>query len=116
MDVTLAEVVAASRAVAATRSRTAKTQALADLFERIFETQQHLFRLEYSLKFDKLGVNKVLLQIESSWDRNRLIGPERFQPLFDRVIKNEAILNMARERAAKLAEAFRNPKPKTTND
>ena len=34
MDVTLAEVVAASRAVAATRSRTAKTQALADLFAR----------------------------------------------------------------------------------
>ena len=34
MDVTLAEVVAASRAVAATRSRTAKTQALADLFVR----------------------------------------------------------------------------------
>jgi len=34
MDVTLAEVVDASRAVAATRSRTAKTQALADLFAR----------------------------------------------------------------------------------
>ena len=34
MDVTLAEVVTASRAVAATRSRTAKTQALADLFAR----------------------------------------------------------------------------------
>ena len=34
MDVTLAEVVEASRAVAATRSRTAKTQALADLFAR----------------------------------------------------------------------------------
>ena len=34
MDVTLAEVVAASRAVAATRSRTAKTQALAELFAR----------------------------------------------------------------------------------
>ena len=32
MDVPLAEVVAASRTVAATRSRTAKTQALADLF------------------------------------------------------------------------------------
>src|SRR6187551_1828120 len=34
MDVPLAEVVAASRAVAATRSRTAKTQVLADLFAR----------------------------------------------------------------------------------
>ena len=34
MDVTLAEVVEASRAVAATRSRTAKTEALAELFAR----------------------------------------------------------------------------------
>ena len=34
MDVTLAEVVTASRAVAATGSRTAKTQALAELFAR----------------------------------------------------------------------------------
>jgi DNA ligase 1 len=34
MDVTLSEVVEVSRAVAATRSRTAKTQALADLFVR----------------------------------------------------------------------------------
>ena len=34
MDVTLAEVVAASHAVTATRSRTAKTAALADLFAR----------------------------------------------------------------------------------
>lgn len=39
MNVTLAEVAEASRAVAATRSRTAKTQALADLFARCDPTQ-----------------------------------------------------------------------------
>jgi hypothetical protein len=88
-------------------------KALLDSFERITETQQLLFALEKSVKFDKLGVNKSLLQVESAWDRKRLVGPERFLPLLDRVVKNDSYLNMARERAAFLAESFRNPKPKT---
>lgn len=87
---------------------------LLDAFEKITETQQLLFMLERSVKFDRLGVNKTLLQVESAWDRGRLIGPERFLPLLDRVVKNDSYLNMARERAAYLAETFRNPKPKPT--
>lgn len=89
---------------------TAKT--LLDWFERITETQQLYFGLERTVKFDKLGVNKSLLQLESAWDRNRLITPQRFLPLLDRVAKNESYLHMARERAAALADTLRNPKPK----
>jgi hypothetical protein len=84
---------------------------LLDLFERVTETQQLLFTLERSVRFDKLGVNKALLQIESAWDRKRIVGPERFLPLFERVAKNGSYLNMARERAGALAQAFRNPPP-----
>ena len=89
-------------------------KALLDAFERITETQQLLFMLERSVRFDRLGVNKVLLQVESAWDRNRLVGPERFLALLDRVVKNDSYLNMARERATYLAETFRKPKPKPT--
>lgn len=84
---------------------------LHDWFERITETQMHRISLERTARFDRLGVNKVLLQIESSWDRNRLVGVEQFLPLLDRVARNDVYLHMARERAAGLAEAFRNPKP-----
>ena len=87
---------------------------LLDAFEKITETQQLLFMLERSVKFDRLGVNKTLLQVESAFDRGRLIGPERFLPMLDRVVKNDSYLNMARERAAFLAESFRNPRPKPT--
>ena len=48
------------------------------------------------------------------YDRKRLVGVERFLPLLDRVAKNDTYLHMARERAAALADVFRNPKPKTT--
>jgi hypothetical protein len=85
---------------------------LQDWFERITETQRLQFDLERTAKFDRLGVNKTLLQIESAYDRKRLVGLERLLPLLDRVAKNDAYLHMARERAAALADAIRNPKPK----
>lgn len=87
-------------------------KSLADFFERITESQMLHGNLERTVRFDRLGVNKALLQIEAAYDRNRLVTLERFLPLLDRVAKNDAYLHMARERAATLADAFRNPKPK----
>jgi hypothetical protein len=85
---------------------------LLEWFERITETQQLFFLMERTVKFDRLGVNNALLRLESAYDRNRLVAPERFLPLLDRVTKNDTYLNMARERAGALANAIRNPKPK----
>ncbi|MBI1898706.1 MAG: hypothetical protein HYZ57_09970 [Acidobacteria bacterium] len=86
-------------------------KALTDWFERLTETQLHLFALERAVRFDKLGVHKAILQVEAAYDRQRLVGLERFLPMLDRVAKNESYLHMARERAAALAAAFRNPRP-----
>ena len=85
---------------------------LHDWFERIVETEQHLINLERAVRYDKLGVNKALLLLETTWDRKRLVAPQQFLPLLDRVVKNESYLHMARERAAALAEAFRGNTPK----
>jgi hypothetical protein len=84
-------------------------QALLDWFERISESAQAYYDLEKTAKFDKLGVNKALLRLETAWDKNRLVGVEQYLPLLDRVAKNESYLNMARDRASRLAEVFRNP-------
>ena len=88
-------------------------QALTGWFERITETQQHLAALERTARFDKLGVNGAILQLQAAWDRNRIVAPEQFLKLLDRVAKNESYLHMARERAALLAQMFREGKPKT---
>jgi len=87
-------------------------QALQDWFERICESAVRFIDLERTAQFDKLGVNRSLLLLETVWDRGRLVGPELFLPLLDRISKRSAYLNMARERAAKLAYFFRNPPPK----
>lgn len=86
-------------------------QALADWFERITESERYLMELERAARFDKLGVNRVILQIQAAFERKRLVGVEQYLKWLDRVTKNESYLNMARERAARLAEAFRNPAP-----
>jgi hypothetical protein len=86
----------------------ANARVLNDWFERITESEQNYYNLERTVKFDHLGVNEVLLQIQIALEKNRLIAPQQFLPLLDRVSKNENYMHMSRERAAKLAEVFRN--------
>jgi hypothetical protein len=90
-------------------SQDLNAQALLDCFERVTETEQHYANLDRTAHFEKLGVNDVLLQMQISWDRNRLVAPEQFLPLLDRIAKNESYLHISRERAAAIAEAIRKP-------
>lgn len=82
-------------------------RALTDWFERISETGQSYYALERAVKYDKLGVNKALLQFAVAMDRKRVVAPQLFLPMLDRVAKNDSYLNMARTRAANLAESIR---------
>lgn len=82
---------------------------LGDWFERINETEMNFINLERTVKFDKLGVNQALLELEITYDKKRLLAPEQFLPLLDRIVKNESFMHMSRERAARLAETFRTP-------
>jgi hypothetical protein len=80
---------------------------LQDWFERITECQRILADLERTARFDRLGVNDVLLRLEAAWNAKRVVGREQFLRALDRVSKNDVYLHMARERASKLADAFR---------
>jgi hypothetical protein len=82
-------------------------KALADWFERIADTERGLIQLETAVKFDKLGAQDAILKIEIIWNQKRLVGPEQFLPMLDRVAKNESFLHISRERAAGLADSIR---------
>lgn len=88
-------------------SEDADARLLQDWFEKISESEQNLILLERAAKYDKLGVNKALLQLEMSMDRKRLVAPNQMLPMLDRIAKNESFLNMARSRAAGLADIIR---------
>lgn len=92
-------------------SEDVNAKALADWFEKITETEEHLIDLDRVVHFDKLGVNDALLQLEITFDRKRLVAPQQFLPLLDRVIKNDSFLHIARARAASLSEAIRKGQP-----
>lgn len=92
-------------------SQDPNAQMLLDLFERITESEQHYENLDRTVHFDKLGVNDVLLQLQATWDHNRLVDPQQFLPLLDRVAKDESYLHISRELAASLADAFRKGAP-----
>lgn len=82
-------------------------QALLDWFEKISESANRYIDLQRRVKFDRLGVHHSLLLLESAWDKKRLVGLDQFLPLLDRVANNDSYMNMARERASKMAELFR---------
>jgi len=92
-------------------SQDTTAQALLDWFERISESAQREIDLERTVKYDKLGVVQSLIAIQIAMDKKRLVGAEQYLPMLDRVIKNESYMHTAREQAAQIADAIRNPKP-----
>ncbi len=91
-------------------SEVPEAQVLADWFERISESEQLLVTLEVSAKYDRLGVDKAVLQLEAAYDRKRLVATTQYLPMLDRIAKNEAYIHQARLRAASLADQIRAPK------
>lgn len=92
-------------------SQDENAQALQNWFERVTETEGCFADLDRTVHYDKLGVHDVLLQIQIAYEHHRLVAPEQFLPLLDRVIKNESYMHIARERAATIADAIRKPQP-----
>jgi hypothetical protein len=82
-------------------------QALLGWFERIADTERSYIELERTVKYDRLGVNQALLGIQTLIEKKRLVAGEQFLPFLDRVSKNKAFLNMARDRANEISTRIR---------
>jgi hypothetical protein len=80
---------------------------LVDWFERISETEQHLLTIQRTARFDRMGVNKALLLLEASWDKNRLVAVEQLLPILDKISSGNGYMHMVKARAAALAERIR---------
>ena len=80
---------------------------LSDRFERIAESLRTLLELRRAIRHDRLGVNAAVLKIQSLWDTKRLVGTAQMLPVLDRVANDEVYIHMARERAARIADAIR---------
>jgi hypothetical protein len=77
---------------------------LVSWFVRVAETAAYRINIERAMQFDRLGVNKAILQFHAAFDRGRVVAPKQFLPLLQSISNDMKILHLARSRAAGLAE------------
>ena len=82
-------------------------QQLLEKFEHIGETERAYLDLERTSKFDKLGVNDSLAEVESLWLRKQLAAPSQFIPLLNQVASHQSYMHLARDRAARLRDEIK---------
>lgn len=81
-------------------------QQLQDKFEQIGESERAYIELERTVRYDRLGINDALAEVESLWLRKQLAAPKQFVPLLTRISNREMLMHLVRDRAARLKDEF----------
>lgn len=77
------------------------------IFEGLARQTTDLSDLERTMRYDRLGVNDVLLQIEQDYNNKLFPEPERLLPALDEVAADDKFIDIARQRARSLASRIR---------
>jgi hypothetical protein len=80
---------------------------LVNIFEGLARQTTDLSDLVRTMRYDRLGVNDVLLQIERDYNNKLLPEPERLLPTLDQLAADEKFIDIARARARNLATRIR---------
>jgi hypothetical protein len=80
---------------------------LVNIFEGLARQTTDLSDLVRTMRYDHLGVNDVLLQIERDYNNKLLPEPERLLPTLDQLAADEKFIDLARSRARSLATRIR---------
>jgi len=77
------------------------------VFENLTRQEMDLADLQRTMRYDRLGVNDVVLQVQGDYDSKQLPEPERFLPLLDQLAADQKFIDIARDRARTLAGRIR---------
>lgn len=80
---------------------------LLQICEGLARQQELVELLERRMKYDRLGVNDALLQLEADLSKGVLPEPQRLLPLLDQISGDYRFVEIARQRARALAEKIR---------
>lgn len=80
---------------------------LLDIFEGLTRQQMDISDLRRTMRYDRLGVNDVLRQVEADYDRKLLPEPDQLLPALDQLAADEHFIDIARNRARALALRIR---------
>ena len=84
---------------------------VASWFVKLAETLQHLRTLQRAYRFDRLGVNQALVNLEQAYQRDRVAAAVLLAPILCRISQQARIVHLARARAAGLLERMRAKSP-----
>ena len=87
-------------------SQNETAQQLQERFEQIAATERAYIELERALRYDRLGLNDALAQVESLWLHKQLAAPKQFVPILTRITTRESLMHLVRDRAARLKDEF----------
>jgi hypothetical protein len=82
------------------------TQLLA-IFEGITRQETDLSDLQRAMHYDRLGVNDVIVQVETDFNDKLLPEPRRLLPVLDQIAADSKFIEIARQRARTLAARIR---------
>jgi len=80
---------------------------LLNIFEGIAREEGDISDLQRSMRYDPLGVNDALKQVESDYKQKLLPDPKQLLPTLDAIAKNDQIIDIARDKARNLAGQIR---------
>jgi hypothetical protein len=80
---------------------------LLDVFEGLTREQNDLSNLERAMRYDRLGVNDLLVRIEVAYNSKLYPEADRFLHAFDQLAADDRFLDIARQRARTLAGRIR---------
>jgi len=80
---------------------------LEGIFEGLAREEMDYSDLQRTMRYDRLGVNDVLIRIDSDYAGKLLPEPERLLPLLDQVASDEKYIDLARQKARTLAGKIR---------
>lgn len=81
---------------------------LLNIFEGMSREEADISDLQRTMRYDPLGVNDVLLQVQSDYKQKLLPDARQLLPSLDAIAKNDQIINIARDKARNLAGQIRN--------
>lgn len=87
---------------------------LTSLFENLSQQETDLSDLTRTMQYDKLGVNDVVQTIESHYNDHILPEPSQFIAPLEKLAADTQYVDIARERARKLADRIRSESAQAT--
>jgi hypothetical protein len=77
-------------------------QQIVNFFENLCQQERSLFEIDLALKYDRLGIPKKLDELEKNLSAKRIVAPERFAPILEKIYQDESLINYSRTEAKKI--------------